>query len=87
MMSEPLTVYRDTVDAETGAYRLRVERWPRETEIEDVLLAQEADWLHLRGDTVTIIVSNGQAVYHLGEGDPYRLARPAHLISARLTDV
>jgi hypothetical protein len=69
-----------------------VEDWPRETFFDDSIFGQtDPAQLSLRGDLVTITVSNGQAVYQLlpGASDGWygRLALPARLVSSRLTPV
>ncbi len=82
-MSEPLTVTKHT--STDGIETLTVDAWPRETVIDDILLKQaDPAFMQQDGDTLTIRVSNGQAVYRL-EADHLRLAHNAWLVSSRLS--
>ncbi len=86
-MSEPIVVHTEIVNPESGERRLTVRRWPAGTLIDEVALVNaDPDVMRRDGDTVTITVSNGRAVYQLGEPSVYSMAYPAYLISSRLTE-
>lgn len=78
---EPITIHAKTI--------WTVESWPRETTF-DAYLLKTADpaMMTVDGDTVTITVENGQAVYRLArdESDVYSATIPAYLISSRLSE-
>lgn len=64
-----------------------VDGWPREAEMADEFLATAAaPVVRVDGATVTIAVSNGLAVYELGEPDVQRRCRPAYLVTSRFSE-
>jgi hypothetical protein len=84
MAVEPLRVIQRT---EEDRRWLLVESWPRETEIPDEIVAQaDPKAFAVDGDTLTITVSNGRAVYHLEPHDLLRVARRAYLVSSRISE-
>lgn len=57
---EPLVFSQHYTDE--GQRIVTVERWPRQIEVDAAVLAQ-SDHLDVRGDELTITVSNGRATY------------------------
>lgn len=86
-MSEPITLTVHQI--EDGTRITTVDSWPRETMFDDSIFGQaDPAQLNVTGDTVTVTVSNGEAVYQLlrGATDDPRLSIPARLVSSRLTE-